>query len=249
MRKNLMFLCVTIAVLCWVLPAQSHAGGFSVGVVVSTEDTDLAVDRATDFDGTDDTSDQASRDWDINSSRLGVRVNFDFENSFSVYGELGQASLTIRDRDVADPDQDLDSLGFDDGVYLALGGRFSSDDSGTTFWSAGANYSFFSTDVNEDVDTSFDYDATVIVLDGRYGKNINNVGYYGGLRYNKYTADLDETDVTQLPGQQFRAVELERDDDFDIVVGAQSNGEKVNGFVELGFLGTFSATAGLTLRF
>ncbi len=248
MRKNFMFLCATIAVLCWVMPAQSQAG-FTGGLVVSTESTDLAVDSATDFDGTDDTFDQAAKDWDINSSRFGVRLNYDFGGSFSVFGELGQASATVRDRDVVDPAQDLGSAGFDEGMFFGLGGRYSSDASKSTFWSAGLLYSSFSTDVNEDVTTSFDYEQTTIAFDGRYGKNINNVGFYGGLRYVKYTACLDETDVTQLPGQQLRAVEFNRNDDFDVIVGMQSNGDKVNGFVQMGFLGTFSATAGLAFSF
>ena len=251
MSKRFLLLCVAFALLCGIQPALAQdQGGFSAGVVVWTHSADLAVDSATDFDGSDDTFATAARDWDLHSSRFGVRVNYEFEGMFSLYGELGQASATVRDEDVTDPNLDLESRGFNDDMYLALGTRVGNERNGEgRFWSAGLRYSSLSTDVSPDVDTNFDYDETILTLDGRMGTHVGSVGIYGGLRYAQYTADMDETDLTQLAGQTLRTVELNRDDDFDLLVGIRSNTEKVNGFVQLGFIGSFTANAGMTFRF
>ena len=137
--------------------------------MVWSHDTDLEVDRATDFDGSDITADEKAKDWDITgSSIIGVRLTYDMPTLFSFSGELGVARATVRDEDV---DLDLESRGLDEDLYLALGARIERDLAAkeNLSWSAGVRFSTFSSDVREDVDTSHDYDETIVTIDGRVG--------------------------------------------------------------------------------
>jgi len=83
----------------------------------------------------------------------------------------------------------------------------------------------------------------------KVGTWVQQVGFYRGLRMVQSNADLRETDRTNLPGEQVRLTELARDSAVDLLIGAQTRGPGVSGLTEIGMIGTFSATAGLTLRF
>ncbi len=245
MRRCFTLLCLVIALMFLVVPAKAEV---SAGVVVWTHNTDLDVDSAVDFDGTDRTTDEKAKEWDMSgSSMLGLRVIYDLPMLVSVYGELGTAQTTVRDEDVTDPAQDLTSLGFDDGLYFAIGTQVGADFGNTdkAFWSAGVRYSSFSTDFSEDVDVTFDYDETVTTLDGKVGYKM----FYSGLRFVKYDGELAETDVTELPGLTARRTELVRDGQTDLLLGVQTKGERINAFAEVSFVGTTSGIAGLSVRF
>ena len=250
MRNSFMLPAVAIVLMFWTIPVMAE-GRVSVGVVVWSHDTDMDVDRAADFDGSDETAEERAKDWDVRGSGVGVRVTYDFPELISLFGEIGQGQATVRDDDFTDPAMDVQSRGLDDGFYFALGaqvgGGFGEKDE--AFWSAGVKFSSFSADLDENVDTSWDYDETVLSIEGRAGRRLRGVELYGGLRFVQSSADLDENDLGQLPGPTFRRIELEREDEIDVVVGAETKSEQVKGFVELGFIGTLSATAGLSFRF
>jgi hypothetical protein len=72
---------------------------------------------------------------------------------------------------------------------------------------------------------------------------------YGGLRLIWYDGELKETDITNTPGQQIRMIEFERDNDFDLLIGARTIGVPVGGFVELNAIGSYGAVAGFSFTF
>jgi len=250
MRNRFMLLAVAMALVFWALPVLAESP-VSVGVVVWSHDTDMDVDTAADFDGSDETAEEKAKDWDARGSGVGVRVTYDFPELISLFGEIGQGQVTVRDDDFTDPGMDVQSRGLDDGFYFAFGAQIEGDLGGrdAAFWSAGVKFSSYSADLDENVDTSWDYDETVLSIEGLAGRRIRAVELYGGLRFVQSSADLDENDLGQLPGPTFRRIELEREDEIDVVVGAQTKSEQMKGFVELGFIGTLSATAGFSFRF
>ena len=109
--------------------------------------------------------------------------------------------------------------------------------------------SVVSTGLDQNVNTSWDFDETKLAVDGKVGTWVRQVGFYGGLRMVHSNADLRETDWTNPPGQRVRTMELSRDGALELLVGAQTRSPGVSGFTEIGMAGTFSATAGLNLRF
>ncbi|HET9229631.1 MAG TPA: hypothetical protein VFR31_23320 [Thermoanaerobaculia bacterium] len=245
-------LIVLVAVSAAALPAgaSSHPH-LSAGAVLWSHDTNLDVESATEFDGTDDTADQMARDWDVLGSGAGLRIGYDFPKIVGLYGEVGVTQATVRDRDVEDPSQDVGSLGFNDGAYYALGARLGSDFAGTSnlFWTVEGSYRSVRTDLDEDITTSWDYDESRIAADGRIGVWVQQVGFFGGLRFVDASADLSETDTSNLPGEQTRNIELQRENSADFLLGAQTRGSAVSGFAELGLGGAFSASAGVRYGF
>lgn len=234
------------------LPADAWSQGrVSAGAVLWTHNTDLDVESATEFDGTDDTADQMIRDWDVLGSGAGVRIGYDFSKIAALYGEVGATQATVRDKDVTDPNQDVGSLGFNDGAYFAVGARLGGDFSGTSnlFWAVDGAFRSVSTSLDEDITTSWDYDESRFSIDGRVGVWAKQVGFFGGLRMVNANADLSETDISNIPGQQNRNIELKRENSADVLLGAQTRGSNVAGFAELGLVGAFSATAGVRYGF
>lgn len=252
MRQKIILLSIGIGLALSALPVQAQQKGHvNAGVVVWRHATDLAVERATDFDGSDDTADRRANDWDARGSGMGFRLGYQFPELFSIYGEAGATQTTIRDKDVTDIDQDVESRGLDGGYYMTAGARVGDDFSGqgNLFWSVGVVFTTLSTDLDEDIDTHWDYDATSVAVDGRIGTLTRGVGFYGGLSLVTSSGDLDETDRTRAPGEQLRRIQLERDQSLDLIVGAQTQHQNIDGFVQLDFVGTFQAAAGLSLRF
>jgi hypothetical protein len=253
MRHNA--LIVVLAVLwsvscCFPATAWSQ-GRLSAGIMLWSQDTNLKVQSATDYDGSNITAEQRVKDWDVQGSAAGLRLTYSFPKMVSVYGEGGIAQATVRDKDVTDPEQRVNSRGLDDGTYLAFGARLAGDFSGSSnlFWQTSGTFSTESASLNQDVTTRWKYSETRFELGGEVGKWVQGVGIYGGLRFVHSDANLDQTDLTNLPGQQTRTTELGRDGSIDILLGAQTRGSDVRGFAEIGLVGTLSANAGLTYTF
>lgn len=250
MHNRFLLLSIVMFLACSLLPERAQAQ-MGVGIVLWRHATNLEIERATDFDGTDDTADMRTRKWDMQGSGVGLRVTREFTRLMSIYGLAGLAQVTVRDEDVTDPNLDLDSHGFDDGFYLALGARvgddFSSNDN--LFWSSGLSFNIFSSDVDEAVDRAWEYEESSFMVDGTMGYKVQGVGLYGGLRVVWYSADLQETDATKPLGQRLRTTKLEREGQIDLMVGAQTHTQRVAGFVEVGVIGSFSTTTGLTFKF
>ena len=252
MRHNFLIALAVLGVASSCFPAIAQSQGrVSAGVTLWTHDTNLEVEHAADFDGSNITAQERAKDWDVLGSGAGVQVGYEFARQVMLYGEGGITQATIRDKDVADPDQNVASQGLDDGAYFALGARVGGDFSSTgkAFWAMNATLSGVSTALDQDINTSWDYDETKVALDGKVGAWFQRVGVYGGLRFVHSSADLSETDLTNAPGQQTRTTELGRDGAIDLLVGVQTKGSDVAGFTEIGLVGTFSANAGLALRF
>ncbi len=248
-------LIVLLAVLCGAsvcFPASAWSQGrVSAGVMVWSHDTNLKVQSATDYDGANITAEQRVKDWDVQGSAAGLRLNYSFPRMVTLYGEGGIAQATVRNKDVTDPQQRVSSIGLDDGSYFALGARLAGDfsGSGNFFWQANGTFGTESASLNQDVTTRWKYDETRFELGGEVGKWIQGVGIYGGLRFVHSNANLDQTDLTNLPGLQTRTTKLGRDGSVDILLGAQTRGPEVKGFAEFGLVGTVSASAGLSYTF
>ncbi len=251
MRHRVLIALAALGVATICLPAVAQSKGrVSAGPVLWRHDTDLKVERATDFDGSNNTTDQQQKDWDVLGSGAGVRINYDLPRLLSLYGEVGVAQATVRDRDVIDPNQDIGSLGLNDRAYYTVGARLGDDFSnGKLFWMVGGALNVLSTDLDEDINTTWDYEETNVSVDGRLGTWANRIGVYGGLRFADSSAELRETDRTNPIGQQTRTVEMGRDGSVDFLIGARTRGSDVSGFTELGLVGTFSASAGLSVAF
>ncbi|MGH7731194.1 MAG: hypothetical protein ACRENJ_08100 [Candidatus Eiseniibacteriota bacterium] len=234
------------------LPVEARSEGHvSVGAMLWRHETNLKVERATDYDGSDMTASERALDWDVTGSGLGARVSYEFPRLVTVYGEAGTSQATVRDKDVSDPSQQVSSRGLDSGAYFAVGATVGDyfSGAGNTFWRMAGSLSAISAGLDRDVFQSWDYDETRISGDLKVGTWVQQVGFYGGLRLTSSNADLRETDRSNLPGEQSRVTELGRDSAVDLLVGAQTRGPEISGFTEIGMVGTFSATAGLTLRF
>ncbi len=252
MRIHVFFLSAAVALACWALPAHAQdQGRVSAGAVVWGHNTNLEVDLATDFDGSDETATERAKDWDAQGSGMGIRLNYAFPKLVGLFGEVGAAQATVRDRDVQATNQDVTSRGLDTGLYFGFGGRLGTElpEDGNLFWSAGAAFSSVSTSLDEGVDRSWQYDETAFKFDGKVGRWVHSIALYGGTRFVQYSGNLDDTDRTRIPGQQVRTVELKRDGGVDLLVGAQTKGRDISGFAELGLVGTFSATTGLAFQF
>jgi len=250
MRHHVRIALVVLGVASGWLPAQAQ-GRLSVGAVTWRHGTNLAVERATDFDGSNITAGERAKDWDVLGSGAGVRVSYEFPRLLTLHGEAGTAQATVRDKDVADPNQDVASRGLNGGAYLVLGARLGGDlgATGNLYWSLGGAFGAVATDLEEDVNTRWDYDETRIAMDGRVGAWVRRVGFYGGLRLVRSQVDLRETDRSNLPWEQTRTTELVRDEAAELLFGAETRGQDIVGFTELAMVGSFSATAGLMLRF
>ena len=252
MRQNaLIVLAVVWGVSCC-FPARAQSQGrVSAGVVLWRHDTDLKVERATDYDGSDRTAEQRVREWDVLGSTAGARLSYAFPRLVTVFGEGGIAQSTVRDKDIADPDQNVNSRGLDDGTYISGGVRIGQDFGAKSnlFWQVSGTVSAVSASLDEDIFTSWDYDETKLEVGGKVGTWVQRIGFYGGIRLVDSNANLDQTDRTRLPGQQTRTTELGRDGSVDLLLGAQTRGSDVSGFAEVGLVGTFSANAGLTVGF
>lgn len=252
MRVHILILSVAVGLASWSLPVLAQSQGrVSAGAVVWGHNTNLEVDRATDFDGSNNTAGERAKDWDVLGSGMGVRLNYAFPNLVTLYGEVGSAQATVRDRDVVSGNQDVTSRGLDNGLYYAFGARVGKDlpAKGNLFWSTGVALNLASTGLDEGIDRSWKYNGTTVGLDGKVGTWVHAVALYGGARFVQYSADLQETDRTRTPGQQVSSVELKRGGGMDLLVGAQTKGHDVAGFAELGLVGTFSATTGLAFQF
>ena len=250
MRGGLAAMALMIGL--WALPATAGPRGhLSTGMVVWSQATDLKVDSAVDFDGSNQTAEQRAKDWSERGSGTGIRVGYDFPGLVSLYGEVTTAQMTMNTRDITDPSLSVDSRGMDQGHHLALGARVSGAlaKKGAAFWSAGAAVSTVSTSLDQATGVTLDLDATSFHLDGRLGTEFRSVGLYGGLRYAQSDADFKETDRTQSPGQQVRTVTLNRDNPLDVLLGAQTSRQGIRANVEVGLVGTFSAEAALSLQF
>ena len=250
MSARSLIIPMLIGVACWILPEPARAQ-LDAGVVIWRHVTSLEAKSATDFDGSNDTADARSREWDTQGSGFGLRADYRFPRLASVYLLIGVEQITVRNENLADPDLDVSSLGFDDGISVGIGARLGDSFSRNekAFWSVGAALGLFSSDMNEDVNTTWDYNEITAMLDGTVGYTIQGVGLYGGLRLVQTNAEREETDITNLPGQQVRRTKLERDMPLDLLIGARTGGTPVSGFVELGAVGSFSATAGFAFEF
>ena len=252
MRHPGLIVVAALGLVTCCLPANARSEGrISVGAMLWRHGTNLKVERATDYDGSNITSGERARDWDVTGSGLGARVNYEFPRLLTVYGEAGTSQATVRDKDVTDPDQQVDSRGLNSGAYFAVGASVGDYFAGTgnLFWKVGGSLASISAGLDRDVNRSWDYDETRLSGDLKVGTWVQQVGFYGGLRMVQSNADLRETDRTNLPGEQSRVTELARDSAVDLLIGAQTRGPEISGFTEIGMVGTFSATAGLTLRF
>lgn len=251
MRHLILVVLVAVGGFAWHPGDAWSQSRLSAGAVLWRHDTNLDVERATDFDGTDDTAAQKVKDWDVLGSGAGVRIGYAFPKLAAIYGEIGATQATVRDKDVVDPNQGVGSLGLNDGAYFALGARLGDDFSsaGNLFWAVEGVFSSTSAALDEDITTSWDYDESRLSFGGKVGVWTRQVGLFGGLRLVNSSSDLIETDVTNAPGQQTRTIELRRDSSADLLLGAQTRGRDVSGFAEMGLLGTFSATAGVTVGF
>lgn len=251
MRIQVLLLSVAVALACWACPAQAQGRGrMSVGAVVWGQNTKLEVDRATDFDGTDNTAEQAVKDWNVQGSGMGFRLHYAFPKLLGIYGEVGAEQATVRDRNVLDANQGVTSRGLDTGLHFGIGANIGGKvpEQGDLFWSAGAGFSSASASLDE-VDRKWQYDETAFHLDGKVGRWVRSVALYGGARYAHYHGSLDTTDLTRLPGQQVQNVGLKRDGGVDLLLGAQTGGQNITGFAELGLVGTLSASTGLAFQF
>ncbi len=248
-RALIALVVLSMAVICLPADAQSK-GRVSAGPVLWTHDTDLKVERATDFDGSNNTTEQQQKAWDVLGAGAGLRVDYNLPRLVSLYGEFGVTQATVRDKDVVDPAHDVRSLGLNNGAYYTLGARLGDDfSSGKLFWMVSGALKGASTNLDADVNTNWDYKETNVSVDGRLGAWANQIGVYGGLRLADSNADLHETDRTNPIGQQTRTIDLGRDGSVDFLIGARTRSSDVSGFTEVGFVGSFSASAGLSVAF
>ena len=245
-------LVVALALAASCLPAHARSDGrVHVGAMLWRDETGLQVEHATDYDGSNITGEQRTRDWDATGSGLGARVSYDFPRLLTIYGEAGSSQATVRDKDVADPSQSVTSRGLNSGAYFGLGAQIGDyfSGAGNMFWRVGGELSNLSAGLDLDVNRSWDYDQTRLSGSVKLGTWVQQIGFYGGLRAVHASADLRETDRANPPGQQSRLTTLGRSGAVDLLVGAQTRGPEISGFTEIGMIGTFSANAGLMIRF
>src|SRR5215831_2915745 len=252
MRRHVLHLIAALGVASCCLPSFAQAKGqMSVGPMLWTYGTNLQVDRATDFDGSNITAQERANDWSVSGAGVGVRLSYDLPRAATLFGEVGTSQATVRDKDITDPAQPVDSRGLDNGAYygggVQFGGPFSH--TGNGFWSVGGTVSRVSAALDPDITTRWEFDETRLAADGKVGVWAGQLGFYGGVRVVNSDAELRETDRTNPVGQQVRTTELSRKGPVDLLIGAQTHGSGISGFTEVGMVGTLSATAGLSLRF
>ncbi|HKQ57384.1 MAG TPA: hypothetical protein VJY35_05915 [Candidatus Eisenbacteria bacterium] len=240
-----------IAASCSIPALAGAEGHVSVGAILWRHSTPLQVRSATDFDGSSMTAGERAKSWDIEGSGVGARLTYELPRLLTIYGEAGTSQATVSDKDVTSPGQSVETRGMNGGAFYGLGVQIGDYFTPTSnlFWRVGGSVSVLATGLDQDVTTSWDYDETKLGFDAKIGGWVDQVGFYGGVRMVHASADLKENDRSNLPGFQTRTTELERDGSVDLLVGAQTRGSDVSGFAELGMVGTFSATAGLTMRF
>ncbi|NIM19730.1 MAG: hypothetical protein GTO51_05725 [Candidatus Latescibacteria bacterium] len=246
------YLIVLAAVLlAGLLCADYTQAQLSTGVVIWRHDTNLEVDNAADFDGSSRTADEKIKEWDAQGSGMGLSMTYDLPAILSIFGEVGISQMTVRDEDVVDPNRDVNTLGMDDALYLAVGmrpnGSFPNNDN--LFWSVGLTFSMITSDLDEDINVTWEYKEQTLAVDGQIGYMLRGLGIYGGLRFANYSGTLDETDTSNPVGQQVRSTEFDRDGKIDVMVGAMTSGGPVVGLVELGFIGAFTARTGISYKF
>ena len=229
----------------------SSEGRVRIGASLWRDETRLQVESATDYDGSNITSGERALQWDVTGSGLGAKLSYDFPRLLTIHGEAGSSQATVSDKDISDPSQSVTSRGLNSGAYFMLGAQVGDyfKSAGNAFWRLGGEVGTLSAGLDRDVNRSWDYDETRVSGHVKIGTWIQQIGFYGGLRAVHANADLRETDRTNPPGQQSRLTSLGRDGSIDLLVGAQTRGPEVTGFTEIGMVGTFSANAGLTVRF
>lgn len=249
MQKRHWTAVMAVAIVC-AMPTLTAAQPY-VGVTMWRHDTEMKVDFATDWDGSNDTADERGKDWDLKSSGVGVRAGYLFSDIFAVNGDLGVAQATTRSIDVSDADLDMTSRGLDEGLYFSVGASASDSFPGSeqVFWGANLSARWFSSQFDEDVTTTWELDETTLSLAGRVGYLLRGVGVYGGLRFVSDDSDIQITDMSRTPGEQRRSIGIERNGGTDLLIGAEVQGMPVSGFVEVGFLGSFGASTGLAMRY
>jgi hypothetical protein len=235
--------------LVWGTQAQAQTPArVTAGAVVWTGDTDLSVKSATDWDGTSRTAQASANSWNTVGSGMGARIGYAFPGLVSIYGEVGMAQTTVRSRDLTD--LSVTSRGLDAGAFFGAGLRLGNDfPNSPMFWSAGADVRRLSSDLQEDSMNSWAYDQTDLSADGRIGSHVHGIGIYGGVRMAQLSSDLEQTDLSRPVGQQTRTTNLNRDGKMDLLLGAQTGAGSYNGFAELAFVGTTTATAGVSVHF
>lgn len=249
MQKRHWMLAVAVAITS-VLPSLAAAQPH-VGAIVWRLDADMEVDSAVDWDGSNDTADERRRDWDLKSSGVGFRAGYSFARIFTIQGDLGVAQATARSIDISDADLDMRSRGLDEGLYFSVGADASDLFPGAEhlFWGTNLSLRTFSSEFDEDIDTTWELDQTMLSFGGRIGYRVNDMGVYGGLRFVSDDTDLQITDTSRTPGLQTRSINLGRDGSTDLVVGAEFRGAPMAGFVEVGFVGSFGASTGVAMHF
>jgi len=231
--------------------AQPALAQLDAGFMLWKHRTELDVDNAVDFDGTSDTGEERGKNWDTQGSGFGVSASYQFPRILQVFAELGLAQSIVSFEDISDPARDVRTLAMDNSVHVAIGARPQGTlpNNPRVFWSGGVVFSAMNSELARDVQRSWDYDETTLSVDGRIGYLYQNLGFYGGLRFAKYNADLNETDIGNAVGQQLRTVEFSREASTDLLLGVQTNGSTLSGAVEFGFIGSLSARAGITRSF
>jgi hypothetical protein len=245
-RAAVVLIALALCVIPHLALAQWHAG-----VALWKAQATLEVDRAIDFDGSNETFDESLKDWDTEGSGVGLSLAYQFPQIVRVFGEVGLGQSTVRVEDVMDPNRDVNTIAFNDAVYAAVGVRPEGffPNSERVFWSGGLMFSFMSSDFDEDITTSWEYQETLLSIDGRVGYQFDRIGVYGGLQLANYNGELQETDIANPAGLQVREWELDREQQVDLLLGARANSKMMTGSVELGFVGAMSAKATLSLAF
>jgi len=252
MRYHGSCLVAALALVASGLPTVAMSDGrIHVGASLWRDETQLDVESATDYDGSNITNGERARDWDVTGSGLGAKLTYSFPRLVTIYGEAGSSQATVRDKDIGDPSQSVTSRGLNSGAYFVVGAQlgdyFSSN--GNAFWRLGAEAGTLSAGLDRDVNRSWDYDETRVSGHLKIGTYVQQIGFYGGLRAVHTNADLRETDRTNPPGEQSRLTTLGRSGAVDLLIGAMTRGPEISGFTEIGLVGTFSANAGLMFRF
>lgn len=239
-----------IVAIVLALPTISAAQPY-VGVTMWRHDTDMKVNRATDWDGSNNTAEERGKDWDLKSSGVGAQAGYLFGEMFTLEGNIGVAQATTRSVNVSDADFDMTSRGLDEGLFLSIGASASADFPGSEnmFWGASLAARTFSSEFDQDVSTKWELDETTVSIGGRVGYLVRGVGLYGGLRFVSDDSDIKVTDVSRIPGEQTRSISIERNGGTDLLVGAEVRGLPMTGFVEVGFLGSFGASTGLAMHY
>lgn len=249
MQKRHWSVVLGAAIFC-AIPLAASAQP-QAGVFMWRQDAEMDVDAATDWDGSNDTADERGKDWDFKSSAVGVRGGYTFAQIVTVSGDIGIAQSTARSVDVSDANLDMTSRSLDEGIYVGLGVKASQHFPGSerVFWGASLSAHRFSSEFDEDVTTTWELDETTLAMSGRIGYLLRGIGVYGGLRFVSDDADVEINDLSRAPGLQTRSVSLERASGTDLMVGAEYRGLPVSGLVEVGFVGSFSATTGLAMHY